>query len=57
MGGSAQPPDVAERIGLVESAGLCSPSQQDLLFWECFITTNVWVVGLGYRAVVEDKSH
>ena len=39
-----------------ESADLLLFSQQGLSFRVCFIKTDVWVVDLGFRDIVVDKS-
>lgn len=47
-----------DRVDLVDeqSADLPLFSQQGLSFWACCIKTDVWVVDLGSRDAVVDKS-
>lgn len=40
-----------------QSADLLLLSQQGLSFRVCFIKTDVWVVDLGFRDIVVDKSY
>ena len=48
-----------DRVGLVDKqpADLRLFSRQGLSFWVCFIKTDVWVVGLGFRDIAEEKSY